>query len=220
MVKMKRTIAYSATSFDTSFDEGIAEDLDEYYNDSSNGEKKLKCRRLTMEQVRALEKNFEQGKRVEPERKLKLARSLGLHPRQIAIWFQNRRARWKTKQLEKDYALLKQDYEAFKAHYVNLKEENSKLQAEIQRLRNTFKIDNQVKTVVDPENMKEINEAICSSIQLGTCTYGGPTPSLEGSMEQKVFPRFEENIVQVQEEEPCYYTKLDDKVRFLWDHWP
>ncbi|PSR88350.1 Homeobox-leucine zipper protein like [Actinidia chinensis var. chinensis] len=80
---------------------------------SQAGEKK---RRLNMEQVKTLEKNFELGNKLEPERKMQLARALGLQPRQIAIWFQNRRARWKTKQLEKDYEVLKRQFEAIKAN--------------------------------------------------------------------------------------------------------
>ncbi|KHF98954.1 Homeobox-leucine zipper ATHB-13 -like protein [Gossypium arboreum] len=50
---------------------------------SQAGEKK---RRLNMEQVKTLEKNFELGNKLEPERKMQLARALGLQPRQIAIW--------------------------------------------------------------------------------------------------------------------------------------
>lgn len=53
-----------------------------------------KKRRLNMEQVKTLEKSFKMGKKLEPERKAQLARALELQPRQIAIWFQNRRARW------------------------------------------------------------------------------------------------------------------------------
>ena len=86
---------------------------DELSDDGSQaGEKK---RRLNVEQVRTLEKNFELGNKLEPERKLQLARALGLQPRQVAIWFQNRRARWKTKQLEKDYDALKRQLDAVKA---------------------------------------------------------------------------------------------------------
>jgi len=97
------------------------------------GERK---RRLNMEQVKTLEKNFELANKLEPEKKMQLARALGLQPRQIAIWFQNRRARWKTKQLEKDYQLLKRQFDAIKADNDSLKSQNQKLQAEIVGLKN------------------------------------------------------------------------------------
>ncbi|KAH7856630.1 hypothetical protein Vadar_003720 [Vaccinium darrowii] len=97
------------------------------------GERK---RRLNMEQVKTLEKNFELANRLEPEKKMQLARALGLQPRQIAIWFQNRRARWKTKQLEKDYQLLKRQFDGIKADNDSLKSQNQKLQDEIVALKN------------------------------------------------------------------------------------
>lgn len=106
---------------------------DDLSDDGSQvGEKK---RRLNMEQVRTLEKNFEMGNKLEPERKMQLARILGLQPRQIAIWFQNRRARWKTKQLEKDYDALKRQFEAVKAENEALRTQNHKLHAEILALK-------------------------------------------------------------------------------------
>ncbi|PIA62606.1 hypothetical protein AQUCO_00200545v1 [Aquilegia coerulea] len=107
---------------------------DDLSDDGSQvGEKK---RRLNMEQVRTLEKNFELGNKLEPERKMQLARALGLQPRQIAIWFQNRRARWKTKQLEKDYDQLKRQFDAIKADNDSLQAQNKKLHAEILALKN------------------------------------------------------------------------------------
>lgn len=99
----------------------------------AGGEKK---RRLNMEQVKTLEKNFELGNKLEPDRKLQLARALGLQPRQIAIWFQNRRARWKTKQLEKDYELLRRQFESIKAENDSLQSQNQKLHAQIVALKN------------------------------------------------------------------------------------
>lgn len=94
------------------------------------GERK---KRLSLEQVKALEKSFEIGNKLEPERKMQLARALGLQPRQIAIWFQNRRARWKTKQLERDYEVLKKQFEVLKADNDALHAQNEKLHAEVRR---------------------------------------------------------------------------------------
>lgn len=82
-------------------------------------------------QLKTLEKSFELGNKLEPERKLELSRALGLQPRQIAIWFQNRRARWKTKQLEKDYDLLKAQFDALKAENDSLQSHNEDLHAQV-----------------------------------------------------------------------------------------
>lgn len=109
---------------------------DDLSDDGSQvGEKK---RRLNMEQVRTLEKNFEMGNKLEPERKMQLARVLGLQPRQIAIWFQNRRARWKTKQLEKDYDALKRQFEDVTAENEALRTQNHKLHAEVTFMDSRF----------------------------------------------------------------------------------
>ncbi|KAJ7943503.1 Homeobox-leucine zipper protein like [Quillaja saponaria] len=125
----KRSMSFSGIELGTEEANG-EDDLSD--DGSQAGEKK---RRLNMEQVKTLEKNFELGNKLEPERKMHLARALGLQPRQIAIWFQNRRARWKTKQLEKDYDLLKRQFEAIKADNDALQAHNQKLQAEILALK-------------------------------------------------------------------------------------
>ncbi|KAL3501389.1 hypothetical protein ACH5RR_035838 [Cinchona calisaya] len=111
-------------------------DLQDDLSDDDGSQMGEKKRRLNMEQVKTLEKNFELGNKLEPERKMQLARALGLQPRQIAIWFQNRRARWKTKQLEKDYEVLKRQFEAIKAENDALQAQNHKLHAEILALKN------------------------------------------------------------------------------------
>lgn len=90
-----------------------------------------KKRRLSSDQVKALERNFEIENKLEPERKAKLAEELGLQPRQVAIWFQNRRARWKTKQLERDYNLLKTSYDALNINYENLQQQNEALNEKV-----------------------------------------------------------------------------------------
>jgi homeobox-leucine zipper protein len=122
---MKRSMSFSG------IDNRCEEQGDDELSDDGTqiGEKKL--RRLNLEQVKALEKSFELGNKLEPERKIQLAKALGLQPRQIAIWFQNRRARWKTKQLEKDYEVLKKQFEAIKADNDALHSQNKKLNAEV-----------------------------------------------------------------------------------------
>ncbi|XP_019182987.1 PREDICTED: homeobox-leucine zipper protein ATHB-16-like [Ipomoea nil] len=96
------------------------------------GEKK---RRLGVHQVKALEKYFDMENKLEPERKVKLAQEIGLQPRQVAIWFQNRRARWKTKQLERDYGVLKANYDSLKRSYETLQHDNQDLLEQIRELK-------------------------------------------------------------------------------------
>ncbi|KAL0691870.1 hypothetical protein Bca4012_091549 [Brassica carinata] len=89
--------------------------VDHEENLSDDGEHMMlgeKKKRLQLEQVKVLEKSFELGNKLEPERKIQLAKALGMQPRQIAIWFQNRRARWKTRQLERDRSIIKREAEA------------------------------------------------------------------------------------------------------------
>ncbi|XP_047332796.1 homeobox-leucine zipper protein HAT5-like [Impatiens glandulifera] len=116
-------------SFDQE-DNIVDDDLDGY-----NFHKHEKKRRLTNDQVQFLEKNFETENKLEPDRKLQLAKDLGLQPRQVAIWFQNRRARWKTKQMEKDYDGLEADYKELKVNYDSLLKEKSKLESEVMKLK-------------------------------------------------------------------------------------
>uniref|UniRef100_A0A453L0S7 Homeobox-leucine zipper protein n=1 Tax=Aegilops tauschii subsp. strangulata TaxID=200361 RepID=A0A453L0S7_AEGTS len=99
------------------------------------GEKK---RRLSAEQVRALERSFEVENKLEPERKARLARDLGLQPRQVAVWFQNRRARWKTKQLERDYNALRHSYDALRVDHDALRRDKEALLAEVRAAHARF----------------------------------------------------------------------------------
>lgn len=92
-------------------------------------------RRLKVDQVKVLERHFEVENKLEPERKMKIAAELELEPKQVTIWFQNRRARWKTKQLERDYGVLKVNYDALKLDYDVLEKENASLASKVKELR-------------------------------------------------------------------------------------
>ncbi|KAJ8574331.1 hypothetical protein K7X08_026136 [Anisodus acutangulus] len=130
----KRSMSFSNKCDDQNHGEEDVLSDDGTHHEALLGKRKI--RRLNMEQVRTLEKNFELGDKLKPERKIQLARVLGLQPRQVAIWFQNRRARWKTKQLEKDYDVLKGEFDAIKAENDALLAQNQELHVEIMTLKN------------------------------------------------------------------------------------
>lgn len=101
------------------------EHLDDYFNQPE------KKKRLSVDQVQFLETSFKNENKLEPERKVQLANELGMQPRQIAVWFQNRRARSKTKQLETEYETLHASYTSLKTDYDYLIKENEKLKTEV-----------------------------------------------------------------------------------------
>ncbi|XP_019173159.1 PREDICTED: homeobox-leucine zipper protein HAT22-like [Ipomoea nil] len=94
-------------------------------DDGGNCRKKL---RLTKAQSALLEESFKQHSTLNPKQKQDLARELNLRPRQVEVWFQNRRARTKLKQTEVDCEFLKKCCET-------LTDENRRLQKEVQELK-------------------------------------------------------------------------------------
>jgi len=93
-------------------------------DEGCNSRKKL---RLTKEQSALLEDRFKEHSTLNPKQKAALAKQLNLRPRQVEVWFQNRRARTKLKQTEVDCELLKRCCET-------LTEENRRLHRELQQL--------------------------------------------------------------------------------------
>ncbi|KAF7137646.1 hypothetical protein RHSIM_Rhsim07G0115400 [Rhododendron simsii] len=97
-------------------------------SDEEDGDAARKKLRLSKDQSAVLEESFKEHNTLNPKQKLALAKRLGLRPRQVEVWFQNRRARTKLKQTEVDCEFLKRCCE-------NLTEENRRLQKEVQELR-------------------------------------------------------------------------------------
>ncbi|KAG5570315.1 hypothetical protein H5410_060081, partial [Solanum commersonii] len=107
-----------------------------------------KKKRLSSDQLESLENSFQEEIKLDPDRKMKLAKELGLQPRQIAVWFQNRRARWKAKQLKRLYDSLKQDYDL-------VSREKQKLQDEVLALRAILK---------EQATKKQVNSTVYTEI--------------------------------------------------------
>ncbi|KAI3444943.1 hypothetical protein Pfo_001608 [Paulownia fortunei] len=97
-------------------------------DDDENGLNARKKLRLSKEQSAFLEESFKEHNTLNPKQKLALAKQLNLRPRQVEVWFQNRRARTKLKQTEVDCEYLKRCCET-------LTEENRRLHKELQELR-------------------------------------------------------------------------------------
>ncbi|GAB2254090.1 hypothetical protein Droror1_Dr00021899 [Drosera rotundifolia] len=122
--------------------QSMLDGLDDEACHEESGHVAEKKRRLSVDQVKALEKSFEVENKLEPERKVKLAQELGLQPRQVAVWFQNRRARWKTKQLERDYGVLKANFDALKHDFDALQQDNDALLKQIRVLKSKLDEEN------------------------------------------------------------------------------
>ncbi|GLT97475.1 hypothetical protein SLE2022_150370 [Rubroshorea leprosula] len=106
------------------------DEIDDCKNNRSNnnnmisGKKKLK---LTKEQSSLLEDNFKLRANLNPAQKQALSEQLNLKPRQVEVWFQNRRARTKLKQTAVDCEFLKRRCE-------DLSNENRRLKKEMKEL--------------------------------------------------------------------------------------
>ncbi|MFQ6636659.1 hypothetical protein Gotur_013992 [Gossypium turneri] len=120
--RVKREREVSSEELEVEKNSSRVSDEDE---DAVNARKKL---RLTKEQSALLEESFKQHSTLNPKQKQALAKQLNLTPRQVEVWFQNRRARTKLKQTEVDCEFLKKCCET-------LTDENRRLQKELQELK-------------------------------------------------------------------------------------
>ncbi|KAL3522370.1 hypothetical protein ACH5RR_015204 [Cinchona calisaya] len=100
----------------------------DYYFQSKKNELKFHKKRLTQDQASLLESSFNINNKLDPNRKSQLAQELGLPPRKVAIWYQNKRARRKNESLEVDHKTLQLRLE-------NLLADNERLQSEVDRLK-------------------------------------------------------------------------------------
>ncbi|XP_044510337.1 homeobox-leucine zipper protein HAT22-like [Mangifera indica] len=119
-VKEERDFAEEEVELERNFISRVSDEDEEV-----SPRKKL---RLTKAQFATLEESFKEHITLNPKQKQALAEKLNLRPRQVEVWFQNRRARTKLKQTEVDCEFLKKCCES-------LTEENKRLQKELQELK-------------------------------------------------------------------------------------
>ncbi|KAJ0241164.1 Homeobox-leucine zipper protein ATHB-X [Hirschfeldia incana] len=97
-------------------------------DDGNSGGRRRKKLRLTKDQSHILEESFIQNHTLTHKQKQELATFLKLSQRQVEVWFQNRRARSKLKHTEMECEYLKR-------WFGSLKEQNRRLQIEVEELR-------------------------------------------------------------------------------------
>ncbi|KAG6412004.1 hypothetical protein SASPL_124661 [Salvia splendens] len=112
-------------------------------------------RRFSDDQIRRLEAMFASESKLEPRRKAEVARELGLQPRQVAIWFQNKRARWKSKHVEKEYAALAASYDALSDRFESLKREKQSLVDQLRKLKGEGGSDGELESGKNEFEVKE-----------------------------------------------------------------
>ncbi|KAM0949032.1 putative transcription factor homeobox-WOX family [Dioscorea sansibarensis] len=147
---------------------GFVEEEEESGEDNHGGgappEKK---RRLEAEKVRELERSFEAESKLDTERKAQLASELGLEPRQVAVWFQNRRARWKVKRLERDFGSLRAACDAIELDVGALRRETSALALEAAELRAKLEAGLSLAEKPPPPSGEEISPPLEQIIAVG-----------------------------------------------------
>ncbi|KAK1581179.1 hypothetical protein Q3G72_003820 [Acer saccharum] len=119
-------------------------------------QKQISKKRLNHEQVMLLERSFTTHKKLEPELKLKLANQLGVPPRQVAIWYQNKRARWRTQSLEVEYSTVQVKLE-------NALADKRRLERDVKQLREELRKAHEMLFGNMKKNQNNINGAVFDS---------------------------------------------------------
>ncbi|KAJ9129649.1 hypothetical protein P3X46_035313, partial [Hevea brasiliensis] len=89
--------------------------------------KKKRYHRHTARQIQEMEALFKECPHPDDKQRMKLSQELGLKPRQVKFWFQNRRTQMKAQQDRADNIILRAENET-------LKNDNYRLQAELRNL--------------------------------------------------------------------------------------
>ncbi|CAJ1942605.1 unnamed protein product [Sphenostylis stenocarpa] len=131
-----------------------------------------KKRKLTAEQVSLLEKNFSSEQKLESERKDQLAFELGMDPRQVAVWFQNRRFRWKNKKLEEEYSNLKNVHETTVLQKCHLETQVLKLEEQLLEAKKEMqKLKERGERAPTKHSLEAVNPPFLGEFRVEECDY-------------------------------------------------
>ncbi|KAA8541783.1 hypothetical protein F0562_022935 [Nyssa sinensis] len=106
---------------DDDFDDDGEHD-DDGDGDKNKKKKRKKYHRHTAEQIREMEALFKESPHPDEKQRQQLSKQLGLAPRQVKFWFQNRRTQIKTIQERHENSLLKTEMDKLREENKNLRE--------------------------------------------------------------------------------------------------
>ncbi|KAL4583889.1 hypothetical protein LXL04_008474 [Taraxacum kok-saghyz] len=95
-------------------------------NNKNKSKKRKKYHRHTAEQIREMEALFKESPHPDEKQRQQLSKRLGLHPRQVKFWFQNRRTQIKAIQERHENSILKSEMD-------KLRDENKLLRDTIKK---------------------------------------------------------------------------------------
>ncbi|GMI63884.1 homeobox-7, HOMEODOMAIN GLABROUS 5 [Hibiscus trionum] len=96
-------------------------------NSSQQPLKKKRYHRHTARQIQEMEAVFKECPHPDDKQRMRLSQELGLKPRQVKFWFQNRRTQMKAQQDRSENAILRAENESLKNEFYRLQAELSKL---------------------------------------------------------------------------------------------
>uniref|UniRef100_A0A7N0REU8 Uncharacterized protein n=1 Tax=Kalanchoe fedtschenkoi TaxID=63787 RepID=A0A7N0REU8_KALFE len=102
--------------------EGEDEDEGEDNGDKSKKKKRKKYHRHTAEQIREMEALFKESPHPDEKQRQQLSKQLGLAPRQVKFWFQNRRTQIKAIQERHENSLLKSEMDKLRDENKSMRE--------------------------------------------------------------------------------------------------
>ncbi|XP_031255288.1 homeobox-leucine zipper protein ATHB-52-like [Pistacia vera] len=115
-------------------------------------------KRLTQDQIRLLETSFNSNRKLQVDCKLELARRLGLLPRQVTIWYQNRRAREKIHTIELDHKTIQLELDSVLLENRRLEQEVCMLKHELNKVQQMLSVANPSITLL-PSSTSQTNSS-------------------------------------------------------------
>ncbi|XP_009373477.2 homeobox-leucine zipper protein HDG5 isoform X1 [Pyrus x bretschneideri] len=161
--------------------------------------KKKRYHRHTAHQIQEMENMFKECPHPDDKQRMKLSQELGLKPRQVKFWFQNRRTQMKAQQDRSDNAMLRAENE-------NLKNENYRLQAALSNIMcpnckgpamiADIGLDEQHLRLENARLREELERVFClnsqytSGQQIQTMAPGAPLmPAFNLDLDMNIYPR-------------------------------